>query len=114
MITVVINNKSYVVPEIDFGAIRSLESHGYSIMKLADFKNYAFAALNSFTCFVAKVDEDEADRLLQQHLLGGGSFDSIFEAFGKALDESDFFNKLVEQMKNQGEKPKKNTKASQH
>ena len=86
-------------------------------MKLADFENYAFAALNAFTCFVAKVDEDEADRLFQQHFLGGGSFDSIFEAFGKALDESDFFNKLVEQMKKEEpeKKPsKKNTNASQN
>ena len=101
--TVVINNKTYKVPEFTFGVMRRLEENGFPVMKIADIDNNSFTALHAFTMVVCDVDSDEADRLLQQHLLGGHDFSNIMKALSSSITESDFFIEMMKRMKKEEE-----------
>lgn len=101
--TVVINNKTYKVPELTFGAVRKLEEYGFSVMKIADINSNQFTAIHAFTMLVCDVDSDEADRLLQQHVLGGGDYSAIMNVFYKAITESDFFTQMLKKMQDDSE-----------
>lgn len=101
--TVVINNKAYRVPEFTFGVIRRLEENGFPVMKIADIDNHSFTALHAFTMVVCEVDSNEADRLLQQHVLGGHDYSKIMTSLTKAMKESDFFMQMIKQMNEDSE-----------
>lgn len=108
MAKVVINNKSYDIPQFTFGEIRQLEEYGCPIMNLADAQNHLFGTLSAFVAVTAKVDLAEADRLLTQHVMGGGDISEPFVTFINALQDSAFFTKMVEMSSGQ---PKQKTKA---
>lgn len=92
--TVKINNKTYEVPELEFRHLPMMEKCGLSIQELMG-GNHLFTAIEVFTTIVVGCDTAEADRLLQQHILGGGTFDPLVETFGKAIDESSFFKRML-------------------
>ena len=96
MAHVVINNKTYEIPQFTFGEIRQLEEYGCPIMNLADAQNHLFGTLAAFVAVTAGVDLKEADRLLTQHVMGGGDISEPFVQFINALQESAFFTKMVE------------------
>ena len=96
MAHVVINNKTYEIPQFTFGEIRQLEDYGCPIMNLADAQNHLFGTLAAFVAVTAGVDMKEADRLLTQHVMGGGDITEPFITFVNALQESAFFMKMVE------------------
>ena len=55
----------------------------------------------------AKCDREEANRLAEQHIYGGGNMNEIYQAFVNAIKESDFFRKVLGMDEN-----KKSTKKS--
>lgn len=89
-----INNKNYNIPELTFKHFTKMEEQGFSIVEAFQKKQMMLIAMG-FTCAVADVDRDEAEHLLEQHVLGGGNIVSIVSAFGKAMNESDFFKKIL-------------------
>lgn len=56
---------------------------------------------------VLKCDRAEAERVVTQHILGGGSMFDITDAFAEAVKQSDFFKKMLGL---ETEEPKKNQK----
>lgn len=89
-----INNKKYTVPELTFEHYTKMEEQGLSIVNAIQKEQYMLLAM-AFTCVVVGVDRNEAERLLTQHVLGGGSARDIVSAFMKAIDKSDFFLKML-------------------
>ena len=55
---------------------------------------------------LAQVLGCKAEDLLEQHVLGGGDIRNIVNAFGKAINESDFFKKMLGQTEKQTENAK--------
>lgn len=94
MDTVKINNKKYEVPTLTFRHFTQMEEQGFSIID-AFRKQQIFLLSMGFVCVVTGADRDEAERLLEQHVLGGGDIADIYTAFGKAIDHSDFFRKML-------------------
>lgn len=94
MATVIINNKKYDVPKLGFGHMEKLESEGYDVIAMFS-KNQIFAPASAFIMLCADCDRDEANRLAEQHIYGGGDMKDIYEAFKKAISESDFFRKIL-------------------
>lgn len=92
-----INQKSYEVPALTFRHLPMMERSGLSVFQLAS-GDFIFTTAQVFTSIVVGCDLDEADRLLEQHILGGGEFTPIFTAFRQALEESAFFTKLLESL----------------
>lgn len=106
MATVKINNKKYEVPKLGFGHMEKLESEGYDVIAMFR-KNQIFAPASAFIMLCAGCDREEANRLAEQHIYGGGNMQEIYQAFVKAVEESDFFRKVLGMEENQ-----KNTKKS--
>lgn len=105
MASVTINNKKYEVPKLGFGHMEKLESEGYDVIAMFK-KNQMFAPASAFIMLCANCDREEANRLAEQHIYGGGNMQEIYTAFVKAIDESDFFKKIL------GIDEEKNTKKS--
>lgn len=96
---VTINNKKYNMPEWNFGNIMRLEEvGGFSAIELNSKKllsNY-FTILTAFIAVTTDNDFDEAARLAEQHILGGGSTKELVKEFVSSLTGSDFFKKMQE------------------
>ena len=105
MSTVKINNRNYEIPKLGFGHMEKLESAGYDVIAMFK-KNQIFAPASAFIMLCADCDREEANRLAEQHIYGGGNMHEIYEAFTKAIAESDFFKKVL----GIEDKPKKTTK----
>lgn len=89
MVKVKINNKTYNVPELQFGDYTHMESQGISITEAFSRGQMTLIAM-AFTCVVLKCDRAEAERVVTQHILGGGSMFDITDAFAEAVKQSDF------------------------
>ena len=94
------------MPEFNYGDIRRLERAGCPIMNLGKLKDNIFSALTGFVAVTANVDEDEADRLLDQHIMGGGEINDMLPDFINALQESAFFKQMVENSQKSQKKAK--------
>ena len=101
MVKVKINNKTYNVPELQFGDYTHMESQGISITEAFSRGQMTLIAM-AFKC-----DRAEAERVVTQHILGGGSMFDITDAFAEAVKQSDFFKKMLGL---ETEEPKKNQK----
>jgi len=100
-----INNKNYNVPELTFKHFTKMEEQGFSIVDAFQKKQMMLMAMG-FTCAVTGLDRDEAEDLLEQHVLGGGDIRNIVNTFGKTINESDFFKKMLGLTEKQAEKAK--------
>lgn len=107
MATVKINNKKYDVPDLTFRHLAVMEEQGFSVLD-AFRKKQIFLLAMGFVCVVTGEDREEAERLLEQHVLGGGDISEIYLAFGEAVDRSAFFRKML----GLGEEEQKKTKTS--
>ena len=108
MATVKINNKKYEVPDLTFRHLAMMEEQGFSVLD-AFRKKQIFLLAMGFVCAVTGEDRDEAERLLEQHVLGGGDIADIYLAFGEAVDRSAFFRKML----GLGEEEQKKTSKTQ-
>lgn len=89
-----INQKKYTVPELTFEHYTMMEEQGFSIVNAFHKEQYMLLAMG-FTCVVAEVDRVDAEYLLTQHVLGGGSVRDIVKVFMEAINQSDFFMKML-------------------
>ena len=89
-----INNKEYEVPQLGFKDMVAMEDMGFSIIDLFQTQK-VFSVATAFVGICAGCSRDEAERLIEQHIMGGGSLDSIYESFTLAVDRSGFFRKLL-------------------
>jgi len=105
MSTVKINNNTYNVPELTFAHSKILEQCGVPLRRLID-PDLAFTICSAFVAIVTNNDLEDADHLLEQHILGGGTLDEVYGAYVQAVTESGFFKKLLE---NQEKKTAKKT-----
>ena len=94
MATVKINNKKYEVPELTFKHFTEMEEQGFSVID-AFRKQQIFLLAMGFVCVVTDEDRDEAERLIEQHVLGGGEIADIYASFTEAIGRSAFFKKML-------------------
>ena len=94
MATLKLNNRQYIVPELTFKHFTAMEEQGFSVLQ-AFRKSEVFLLAMGFVCAVTGEDRDEAERLIEQHVLGGGKIEDIYAAFGEAIEKSGFFRKVL-------------------
>lgn len=94
MATVKINNKNYNVPELNFRHSKMMEQMGLPVEGMMS-RRYIFTIVSAFTAIVAKCEPEQADHLIEQHVMGGGNLESIFEAYAQAINDSAFFRELL-------------------
>ncbi len=109
MATVKINRKNYEVPELTFRHSKLMEQMGLPVEGMMS-RNYIFSAVSAFTAIVAKCDPEQADHLVEQHILGGGNLEDIYSAYATAIQDSNFFKQLLH-LDGQEKKTKKKSSA---
>lgn len=87
-----IAGKKFLGAEITFGTVRKLQRMGVNFDKLGDD---VFTLVSAYVRVSTNLSEAAVDKLLQEHILAGGSFDELIEVFSKAVEESDFFQALA-------------------
>jgi hypothetical protein len=90
-----INNKLYEVPELNFAHSKRLEQFGVPLRRLID-PDMMFTIVSAFVAVVVGTVPEEADYLIEQHILGGGTIEDIYKAYITAISDSHFFKKLLE------------------
>lgn len=103
-----INNKTYNRDQLGFKDMLHMEDMGYPISTLFQEQKIASMA-TAFTGVVVGCDKEEAENLVEQHIMGGGNIADILNAFGKAVEESGFFKKLLGNEEQKSETAKKVT-----
>lgn len=103
-----INGKNYTVSQLGFKEMAVMESIAETSIITVFQKQQVFVLAEAFVAAVVGCDRDEAGRLCEQHILGGGKLEDIYKAFTDAVNESGFFKKLLGM-----EEDKKNTKKLQ-
>ena len=101
MSKVKINGKDYTVPELTFRHLPMMEKCGLTLKDMTSSR-YIFTTVEVFTAIVCEWEIEQADYLLEQHILGGGNVLTIYDAFMDAMRDSGFFKTLLER----GEKKK--------
>jgi hypothetical protein len=99
MSIVKINNKPYEVPELNFAHSKKLEQYGVPLRRLID-PDLMFTITSAFVAIVTGTIPAEADFLIEQHILGGGTIEDIYGAYIQAITDSHFFKKLLETQEN--------------
>lgn len=89
-----INHKNYDVPELTFNHFTIMEEQGFSVIQ-AFQKGQMMLCAMGFVCAVVGCDRAEAEHLIEQHVLGGGKLQDIINAFSQAVNESNFFKKML-------------------
>ena len=111
--TITINNKKYRTPEFTFRDIKELEAKGFSLIKFVNPEENSLSMLSALVAVTAQVDEEEADRLIEQHIYGGGNPYDLLKQLMSALAASPFFKKMLENMSKGQEKTEKSQKLSE-
>lgn len=90
-----INNKAYEVPQLGFKEMAKMEQITDCSIITVFQKQQIFTLAEAFVGCVVGCDKEEAGRLCEQHIMGGGKLDDIYTAFNDAVNESGFFKKLL-------------------
>ena len=89
-----INGKDYKEAEIDFNAVCELEDMGIKIFNLKGVSGAKIARAYVALCMGGAEMLEVAGLEINQHIVNGGKLETVTEAFGKAVNESGFFQAL--------------------
>ena len=86
-----VNGKTYKAKPFDFNMICDLEGMGIS---LQDASNKPMSMVRAYFGMCMGRDNATAGREMEQHIIGGGTFDDIMSAMSDEMEKSDFFRAL--------------------
>ncbi len=87
----IINNKTYTIPELNFNAICKLEDMGIA---LTNMDKMILSTVRGFLALCMNGDFEKAGSELEAHLENGGSLDEILQEINNAVEQSGFFQAL--------------------
>ena len=112
MVKVTINDTVYTVPELDFNAVCALSEYGVDIMNSKAMRKNVVNSARAIVAWIMDVEPEEAGNEIQAHVVNGGTLEAIFEAFGKAVEESGFFSAMANKKATPQDHKRKATKAT--
>lgn len=93
-----INDKNYTMPELNFNTMCQLEDMGIS---LTEMDKKVLTTVRGFLALAMDGDHEKAGKELQLHLENGGSMDHIVQEINHAVEESGFFQAMNGRQKSQ-------------
>lgn len=97
---VVINNVTYIIPEIGFDFLDHLAQFGLALEDVTDGTKL-ISMITAFVAYFTHRDRSAANKLITDHIINGGTLDTVSSAMMEALNKSRFFTALMS--KNQTE-----------
>ena len=106
----VVNGKAYFARELDFNFLADLDMEGIDYSKIT-----GVAAMGFFLAYCSNgaLTRVQANNEISQHILNGGKMDELSDAYKKALEESDFFRKLMGTEQDEQEEQEENPEEAQ-
>ena len=107
----VINGRKYKPIELDFNAICDMEDNGIS---LGDVRSKPQSTARAYLALYYNGNTDVAGNEIQQHIIGGGTLDGLFDAFRESVEDSGFFqaiNKATAKTSSESEEQGEETKS---
>lgn len=95
--SITVNGKNYPAKEIDFNLICDMEEMG---VKISDAKKVPTAFVRTYIAICMDADKEDAGKEIQEHMMNGGTLDTVTEVLLSKFESSDFFRNLT---KNKGE-----------
>lgn len=92
----IINGKTYTVPELDFNAMCELEEMG---VVLNEMDKKVLTTVRGFLALAMNSDMENAGRELEEYIVSGGKIEAIVEEINRAVSESGFFQALSQKAK---------------
>ena len=86
-----INNREYIIPELNFNAMCTLEELGASF---SEMDKKVLSTVRAFLALAMGGDTEKAGKEMEAHIASGGSFDEIMVDISRAVEESGFFQAL--------------------
>lgn len=90
-----INGKNIKIPEIDYAFVAFLEDNGTPIFSKS-IKGKPFRFARNCVAYAMGIDGEDADAIMQQHIMGGGTITKLYEEITEAIAESGFLKKMAE------------------
>lgn len=87
----IINNREYRLPELDFNAMCELEDMGVA---LTDMDKKVLTTVRGFLALSMNGDFQRAGKELEAHLSKGGSLEQMLQEINEAVERSGFFRGL--------------------
>ena len=87
-----INGRKFKAAEITFGTVKRLSQLGVDFNHLS---KDMFTLISAYVQVSSRLSEAAVDELIQQHILKGGTFESILDVFQAEMNDSDFFQALA-------------------
>lgn len=91
MKTFTVNGKEYKAKAFDFNLICDLEDMGIS---LQEARNKPMSMVRAYFGLCAEKGKEYAGKEMEEHVIGGGSFEDIMKIMAEEMEKSDFFRKL--------------------
>lgn len=91
-----INGKEYNAKELTYGDIRKMESFGLNLMTdITSIQAKVFSYTSGYLAVCGGFGIDVADNEMNEHIINGGDFTEISEAFVDSLSNSRFFQAML-------------------
>ena len=87
-----INGKTVTAKPFDYNLMCDLDDMGVS---MADISAKPSSFTRAYIALCMDVDKEEAGQQIQEHIIGGGTMESLVEAMNKEMADSDFFQALA-------------------
>ena len=86
--------KEYVLPELNFGAMRKLSKLGFNFNDTQEIQDNTFEFISIMVAYIADVSLDEADKIIDESFSSGEEFVELVKKLSNWFATSDFFKKM--------------------
>ena len=91
--TFTVNKVTYVAKPFTYGMVCDLEEMGVTFDRVEKLPN---SLIRGYFAICAGISKEQAQELIQAHIINGGKLDDITEPMAKEMNASDFFRALSE------------------
>lgn len=93
-----IEGKNYPIPEINVKTIKELEEYGI-YLTFGETPKKVLTIITAFMCVSAGITPEQANEVVEKHVLAGGTIDEWLGDILKAIEASDFVKHIADKPK---------------
>lgn len=95
--TFTVNGTEYKARKVDYNLVCDLDRYGANLMQLATGSG-TFGLARAYLAVCGGMTLAQAGNEIEQHYLNGGEMSVIIDVLAGEMEESDFFQRMLEEM----------------